>query len=80
MTNEECIKRIIKCYLHFKGEASSKELITHIENVGYGIHKKYTAKGLTYKIKYWARASKSGSWFKVECYVKNNVTYWRLRK
>ena len=78
--SEECIKRIVKAYLYFKGEATSDELITHIENVGYGIRKKYTAKGLTNKMKYWTRTSKSGSWFKVEYSIKNNRAHWRLRK
>ena len=79
MCEDDCIKRVIKAYLYCKGEARTADILKHIDIVGYGLRKTYTVTGLTKKMKYWSRASKSGSWFNVECFKKNNVYWWRLK-
>ena len=79
MCEDDCIKRVIKAYLYFKGEARTADILKHIDLVGYGLRKTYTVTGLTKKMKYWSRDSKSGSWFNVECFKKNNVYWWRLK-
>ena len=79
MDEEAIVKRIIKAYLHFRGEASTKMLLQHLIEVDYGIHKPYSARGLTIKMNYWSRADKSGEWFRVESFRKNRQTWWRLR-
>ena len=78
--DDDCIKRIVKAYLYFKGEATSATLLKHISEVGYGVTKSYTATGLTAKMKIWRASGKSGSWFNVEPFKKDHITWWRLKK
>ena len=54
MNDEDAIlKRIIKGYLHNKGEATGKQIAIHIQEVGYGLRKQYTQESIVQKIKYW---------------------------
>ena len=79
MTDDDCIKRIIKCYLHFKGEATTQMLLSHILEIGYGLRKEYSSRALGNKMGIWSRYSKSGAWFNVEAFDKNGKKYWRLK-
>ena len=81
MSNEDAyLKRIVKAYLFFKGEATARDILIHIEEVGYGLRKPQTSAGISAKINYWNKSGHSGSWFKVERSTKNRKTYWRLKK
>ena len=54
MVDEDAIlKRIIKGYLHRKGEATGKQIAAHIQEVGYGLRKQYTKESIAKKIRYW---------------------------
>lgn len=80
INNDDCIKRVIKAYLFFNGEAPTSEILKHIDRVGYGLTKGYTTTGLTQSMKKWARPGKSASWFTVEPFKKNHIIWWRLKK
>lgn len=77
-TDDMIVKRIIKTYLHFKGEASTKMICNHIQSTGYGLRNTYTPRNLTRKMKLWRHNGKSGSWFNVVFTEKNRETWWRL--
>jgi hypothetical protein len=76
--DDDCVKRIIKSYLHFKGEASTDMIVRHILDVDYGLRKTYTPSSLGAKMKYWSRDSKSGGWFRVVSTRNKKKTWWRL--
>jgi len=78
--DDDCMKRIIKAYLHFKGEATSAMILSHIADVGYGLKKPYSASSLSSKINQWRQYGSSGKWFNVEPVNKNGKRYWRLTK
>lgn len=80
VNDDDCVKRIIKAYLYFHGEATSAMIIKHIDSIGYGIRKNYTSHSLTSNIKKWRRTDKSGHWFNVEPIIKNHVIWWRIKK
>ena len=80
VNDDDCVKRIVKAYLYFKGEASTEMILNHILEVGYGIRKSYTKRGLSSKIAHWNKISKSGEWFKVEPFTRNRKRWWRLVK
>lgn len=73
------VKRIIKSYLHFKGEATTRMICNHINETNYGLRKTYTPYNLTRFMKLWRHGGKSGSWFNVEFIEKNRETWWRLK-
>jgi len=78
MVDEEAIlKRIIKCYLHFKGEATTKMIVLHIEEMGYGLRKQLSTEYVTRQIRTWSRNNK-GSWFNVRGEQRDRTTWWRL--
>lgn len=76
--DDDCIKRIIKAYLHFKGEATTAMILQHMITVNYGIRKQYSTSGLASKMNHWTKNSKSGSWFKLVPFEKNRQRWWRL--
>lgn len=76
MDEDTILKRIVKSYLFHKGEATSKMIILHIEDVGYGLKKPLTPSSLSQKIKHWNY--KSSSWFRVKSRVDNNKKWWSL--
>ena len=79
MSCEEAIlKRIIKTYLYFQGEASTNMIIQHIEKTGYGLRKPLTPTGLSMKMKLWSTSGKSGSWFRVKCRIEKKQKWWKL--
>ena len=78
VNDDDCIKRIIKSYLHFKGEATTAMIIQHIVEVNYGLRKTYSPSGLASKMTIWSRYSKSGSWLKLTSSEKNGKKWWRL--
>ena len=78
--DDDCVKRIVKASLYFKGEASTEMILNHINDAGYGIRKAYTKRGLSSKIAHWNKTSKSGAWFRVEPFTKNRKRWWRLIK
>jgi len=75
---EAAVKRVVKAYLHFKGEATAKMILQHLIDVDYGIHKTYSVRGLTSKLKYWSRPDKSGEWFRITSSEKDGKIWWRL--
>ena len=80
MDEEAILKRIVKSYLFFKGEATSKMIVLHIESVGYGLRKPISPAQLSQKMKQWSYFGKSGSWFRVKKEVRKKQTWWRLVK
>lgn len=80
MNEDAIIKRIVKCYLTHKGEASSRMIVNHIEFTGYGLKKPIHLKALTRKMKLWSQSGKSGSWFRVKSEYKNNEQWWSLNE
>lgn len=72
------LKRIVKAYLFWKGEASSKMITRHIDEVGYGLRRPISARSLSMKMKTWTRIDKSGSWFRVTSETRNRETWWKL--
>jgi len=78
-TDEDAIvKRIIKAYLTFKGEASTKMIVEHINTVGYGLRKPVSGNSLPQKMRLWSQNGKSNTWFRVEYEVRNRQKWWRL--
>ena len=65
-TQDDILKRIVKCYLTYEKEASAGMIARHIDRVGYGIRKMPDPVGLAKKIKIWEQ--KSPSWFNVRHY------------
>lgn len=79
VNDDDCVKRIIKTYLHFKGEASTDMIVEHLINTDYGLRKTYSARSLSSKMRVWSMNSKSGGWFKVISFKKNDrKTWWRI--
>lgn len=78
MDEEAIVKRIIKDYLYFKGEASTRMIINHIEKVGFGLRKGLTVAGLSKKMRIWSQQGKSNSWFQVTYTKKHKERWWRL--
>ena len=79
MTQDEdaILKRIIKCYLTYQKKATAKEIIQHINTVGYGLQTRYTKHSLGKKIKYWQ--SLHPTWLPIQHYRNNkNVTVYYL--
>lgn len=76
---EAIIKRIVKAYLFWKKEASSKMITRHIDEVGYGLRKPISARSLSMKMRTWTRNDKSGSWFRVTSETRKNETWWKLQ-
>ena len=79
MNEDAIIKRIVKCYLYHKGEATSKMIANHLEYGGYGLRKPVLLKGLSRKMKIWSSSGKSGSWFRVKNEYKNGELWWSLK-
>lgn len=76
---ENITKRIIKCYLSFKKEATARMITKHIETTGYGLRKPHDPIGLSMKIKVWARDS--SSWFNVGHYKnKEGISVFYLKE
>ena len=79
VNDDDCVKRIIKSYLHFKGEASTDMIAQHLTDVNYGLRKNYPTRSLSNKMRVWSRNSKSGGWFRVISFKKDDrKTWWRL--
>ena len=79
VNDDDCVKRIIKTYLHFKGEASTSMIANHLIEVDYGLRKYYSPRSLTTKMRFWSNNSKSGGWFRVIPFKKDDrKTWWRL--
>ena len=72
------VKRIVKSYLHQKGEASTRMLADHIISVGYGLQYEVSVRVLSKKLKKWMQKQQSTKWFRIECTEKNNEKWWRL--
>jgi len=80
MVDEDAIiKRIVKTYLDFQGEASTNMIIQYIEHTGFGLRKPITSSGLSKKLRIWSHTGKSGSWFRVTFETRNNQRWWRLK-
>lgn len=75
--DDDCVKRIVKVYLHFKGEASTGMLAKHLLDVDYGLVKSYTPRVLGQKMKQWSNP-KNGRWFRPVPIIKKDETWWRL--
>ena len=71
------VKRIVKCYLFHKGEASTRMIVKHILETGYGLRVDITVPGLSQKMRKWN--SNSPSWFKVNCTQKGKEKWWSLK-
>ena len=78
INDDDCVKRVIKAYLYFRGEASTEMLLNHIREVGYGIKKEYTPRALSSKMRIWSTNSKSGGWFRVVSFERDRKKWWRL--
>jgi len=76
--DDDCVKRIIKSYLYFKGEASTDMIAQHLTDVDYGLRKTYSTRSLSNKMRVWSRNSKSGGWFRVASKRENHKTWWRI--
>ena len=79
VNEDDCIKRIVKSYLHFKGEATTAMIVQHMIAVDYGLRKTCTPRSLGMKLSVWNQHSKSGSWFKLESFERDKKRWWRLR-
>ncbi len=78
MDETAIVKRIIKAYLYFKGEASTSMICNHIEKTGYGLRKTYSTRYLSANIRKWSSNGKSGSWFRVTFEQRGRERWWRL--
>lgn len=77
-TDDAVVKRIIKAYLHFHGEATARMIYEHINSVDYGLRKNYTPASLSRFMGLWSYSGKSGSWFRVKCTMKKHKKWWSL--
>lgn len=75
---EQITKRIIKCYLACKGEATARMIATHIEHTGYGLNKRFTPSGLGNKMKVWMNAR--SSWFNITSEKRGKTTWYKIEK
>lgn len=78
MDEDAIVKRLVKSYLHYQGEATSQMIVNHIDKVGFGLRKPLTSKALSHKIKVWTSTGKSNSWFRVTSTVRKNKKWWKL--
>ena len=80
--DDDCVKRIIKSFLYFNGEATTRMILDHIHDVNYGLQKEYTPKKLSSNMRRWLlNMNGRNHWFNVEPFKKetNGEQWWRLK-